>query len=244
MNQRTPIIPPNSALGRPKTLGRSSVRLVVFVVLAFHLVLLVGLLIQGCKHSEPRVETASLPPTNALLTPPARLPVAPTLETNLPTWPAPPATQPGPPVVMEPPAPLSVAKTYSVVKGDSFYRIAHANSIPMSMLANANPGVDSAKLKVGQVLQLPQAAATTAATAPAAAAPPPRTTTPNHSSDIYVVKSGDTLAKIAKAHGTTVRAIHNHNRLKTDQILVGQKLRLPETGAATAFGSHNLSSQP
>jgi LysM repeat protein len=43
---------------------------------------------------------------------------------------------------------------------------------------------------------------------------------------VYVVKSGDTLARIAKTHGTTVKAIKAANGLDTDHITVGQKLKL------------------
>ena len=64
------------------------------------------------------------------------------------------------------------AKQYMVVKGDSFYKIARANSISMKALADANPGVNSAKLKVGQTLQIPAGAEP--ATASAASAPSAR----------------------------------------------------------------------
>lgn len=43
----------------------------------------------------------------------------------------------------------------------------------------------------------------------------------------YEVKRGDNLTRIAKNHGTTVKAIREANGLKTDRILVGQKLKVP-----------------
>jgi LysM repeat protein len=51
---------------------------------------------------------------------------------------------------------------------------------------------------------------------------------------VYVVKTGDSLTKIARAHGTTVRAMRAANNLKTDRILVGQKLKVPAGDAADA----------
>jgi len=48
------------------------------------------------------------------------------------------------------------------------------------------------------------------------------------------VKSGDTLSKIAKAHGTTVKAIQSENNLTTTAIKVGQKLKLPAKAGAAA----------
>ena len=45
---------------------------------------------------------------------------------------------------------------------------------------------------------------------------------------IYVVKSTDTLSRIAKAHGTTVKAVKLANGLDDDRIGIGMKLKLPE----------------
>jgi LysM repeat protein len=44
---------------------------------------------------------------------------------------------------------------------------------------------------------------------------------------LYVVKSGDSLTRIAKAHGTTVKALKAANDLKGDRIVVGAKLKIP-----------------
>ena len=44
---------------------------------------------------------------------------------------------------------------------------------------------------------------------------------------LYVVKSGDSLTRIAKAHGTTVKALKAANGLEGDRIVVGAKLKIP-----------------
>ena len=44
---------------------------------------------------------------------------------------------------------------------------------------------------------------------------------------VYLVKSGDTLSRIAKSHHTTVGAIKTANRLDSDRISVGEKLNIP-----------------
>src|SRR6516162_3065901 len=49
-----------------------------------------------------------------------------------------------------------------------------------------------------------------------------------HSVTIYVVKSGDTLTRIARTYGTTVKAIEAANDLGGDRIVVGLKLKIPE----------------
>ena len=56
---------------------------------------------------------------------------------------------------------------------------------------------------------------------------------------IYVVKSGDTLSRIAKAHGTTVKALKTANHLSSDRIFVGEKLKLSPAKSATANPAHN-----
>ncbi len=45
---------------------------------------------------------------------------------------------------------------------------------------------------------------------------------------IYTIRRGDTLSPIAKTHYTTVKAIKAVTGLKTDQLVVGRRLNLPE----------------
>lgn len=49
-----------------------------------------------------------------------------------------------------------------------------------------------------------------------------------HVKAVYVVKSGDTLTRIARVHGTTVKALKTANNLNNDRIVVGAKLKIPE----------------
>ena len=53
------------------------------------------------------------------------------------------------------------------------------------------------------------------------------TTVSSQPSTVYVVKTGDTLSGIAKAHGTTINAIQTANDLASDRIMVGEKLKIP-----------------
>jgi LysM repeat protein len=43
----------------------------------------------------------------------------------------------------------------------------------------------------------------------------------------YVVKKGDSLERIARAHNTSIEAIKKRNRLDKDLIVIGQELELP-----------------
>ena len=83
------------------------------------------------------------------------------------------------------------------------------------------------ELKVGQKLAIPGATS--------AAAPATDMTASSSSGggeEIYIVKSGDTLSKIAKRHGTTIKAIESENGLSTTHIKVGQKLKIPAKAEA------------
>ena len=61
-------------------------------------------------------------------------------------------------------------------------------------------------------------------------APPSNTTSYVTSSGdrSYVVKAGDSLEKIARAHQTTIQALKTANRLTSDRIIVGKTLIIPE----------------
>ncbi len=56
---------------------------------------------------------------------------------------------------------------------------------------------------------------------------------------IYAVKSGDTLSRIARAHGLTVKALKTANHLTSDRIFVGQKLKLSQDKPATRHTVQN-----
>jgi len=148
---------------------------------------------------------------------------------------------PGIPVTsMEPlapisPAPVATAIEYTTRKGDSFAGIAKANGITVKELQQANPGVDSRKLKVGQKIQVPAPAG--GADAGAAVVSDAGVAAPTHvkaATSTYVVKAGDSLAKIARQHGTTAKAIQAANNLKTTRINAGQKLKLPAARSTVA----------
>ncbi len=159
MKTHSPFIPQGSLLEQQ----RLTTRLVISSVLAAHVVFLSGLLLQGCKPARPEMEASA--PDQAATAPPAvstdgssgPAPVPPPVS-NLPTPPAPAAAQPAAPAPVQAPVAPAAARTHKVVSGDSFYRIARANGISVRALAEANPGIDSRKLRIGQVLQLPPAA--------------------------------------------------------------------------------------
>jgi LysM repeat protein len=216
MNNPNPFVPKGSLLEQ-QSKRRSHMKLGVFCVLVVGVVGLTAMLIQGCKR-EQNNETENQPPveTNAVV-----------MDTNPPPMVASnPPVAPTPVVVQPPVAPAGTE--YVIIHGDTLAKIAKKNGVTLSALKAANPGVEPTKLKVGQKLTIPAGG-----TAPAAngASVAPDT---GMGGETYTVKSGDSLTKIAKAHGTTVKAIKAENNLNTDHIKVGQKLKIPAKAEAAA----------
>ena len=118
-------------------------------------------------------------------------------------------------------------KEYTVVSGDSFGRIAQRNNTSVSALRKANPDVNPTKIRPGQKINVPIADATSASATLNKTAAPTETVAANGDSRTYTVKAGDNLTKIAKREGVTVRQLTAANNLKTSQVKVGQKLKIP-----------------
>ena len=214
MNNTNPFVPQGSLLEQ-QSKRRSRLKLAVFCVLTVSVTGLAVMLIQGCKREQP-VETDMTTPTidtNLLTSADTN---APAVDTNAPVV--------VPPVVVTPPVFVPSVEPagaeYVVVKADTLDKIAKKNHVTVKALEAANPGVVPTKLKIGQKLVVPGGA-----TAPAAAGVD-ATVGNSGGETTYVVKSGDSLTKIAKAHGTTVKAIQTANNLTTTSIKAGQKLKI------------------
>jgi LysM repeat protein len=161
MNPFTPILPPGSPLARvPAAQRRSRVRLTVSIVLAINTFALVGMLIQGCIHANPTTTVAHTAATDALVSgvttnapPAARLRVMVSdSQLHAPLAAAPATTPRSAPLLTMRGAAL---KNYFVVKGDTYSKIAKTSGVLVSALAKANPGIDPARLRIGQVLHIP-----------------------------------------------------------------------------------------
>jgi LysM repeat protein len=126
-----------------------------------------------------------------------------------------------------PPVAVTPAKTYTVVKGDSLWTVAKKNGITVSELTKANNFGPNTPLKLGQKLIISGRAPTAGAAGGTAAADAGATTT-------YTVKAGDTLAVIARRHGTTSAALKSLNGLKSGTVHAGQVLKLPAGGKPAA----------
>lgn len=118
---------------------------------------------------------------------------------------------------------------YKVQKGDTGASIAKKHGVSLSALKAANPTVNWTKLKVTQAIQIP--AGSTAPQGGATGAPAPSTDavehTPAAAPVVHVVKPNDTLTSISKKYGVPWKQIRAANGLKSENIKVGDKLKIP-----------------
>src|ERR1039458_1462048 len=225
MNTQNSLIPQGSALEQ-KTKGRARVKVAVFFVLAIHGIgLMAFLLMQGCGQSKEAAAPTEPAVTN---TPPL------VRDTNPPpvTTSTPPVVVTAPVMPIETPVPPVIpagATEYAIVKGDTFGTLAKKFHVSAKAIADANPGVEPTKLKIGQKIHIPTPAASST---PAVTGTAPVESATASGEPTYTVKSGDNLTKIAVHLGTTLKALRAANGLKTDSIKVGQKLKIPAKASA------------
>lgn len=120
----------------------------------------------------------------------------------------------------------SAVKRVLTKAGDYMTKIAKANGLTAKQLNMYNPQATRLKngnLTAGQRILVPRMDVVRAARD----VPDPKIERYGTSATgSHVVKKGESLSVIAKRNGTTVAAIKRLNRLKSDRIRVGQKLRV------------------
>ena len=94
--------------------------------------------------------------------------------------------------------------TYVVSNGDTLWGIARKYGVSVEELKNKN-NLTSNLLSIGQVLLIPGS---------------------DNAHEYYTVNKGDTLYSIAKRYGTSVSALKEINNLSSNNLSVGQKLKI------------------
>jgi len=104
----------------------------------------------------------------------------------------------------------------------------------MSERAKASTGVsdetaqfDSSLIAVSPTSPSPASPKTAMPSVASAAVKPGLPPVVSAAESVYVVKSGDTLTRIARLHRTSVKALKAANGLDNDMLVVGIKLKLP-----------------
>jgi membrane-bound lytic murein transglycosylase D len=138
------------------------------------------------------------------------------------------------------PADFSALKWYSAKKGETLLTVARRFGVSRTDVAEANNLSAKARLRAGQDLIIPRAPATVLAArtergAPSAvasraiaqSAESPTAAQPAQLAQItYKVKRGDTLFGIARLFDTTVAKIKSWNRLSSNRIAPGARLKI------------------
>lgn len=152
-------------------------------------------------------------PGSGPVTPTAPSLTLPDSSTSLPTH-TPEPTQP-------PPSTVSVFTTHTVQPGDTLLGLAVAYGVPMAAIQLHNGMGESTVLLAGQTLTIPSSADWEGA---------------SRFWVVYVVKAGDSLAKIARTYGLEMEALLAANEpIDADRIQVGQALILPLDAPAVAL---------
>ena len=103
---------------------------------------------------------------------------------------------------------------YTVKSGDSLYAIARKYNTTVDILKQIN-NLSSNILSVGQVLRIPSSS--------------------TNNDKNYVVVSGDSLYAIAKKYNTTVDKIKEINNLTSNNLSIGQVLKIPSINATNNY---------
>lgn len=110
--------------------------------------------------------------------------------------------------------------TYKVKSGDSLYKIANQFNTTVDILKQLN-NLTSNNLQINQVLKLPKE-------------------NDNFDNNTYVVKSGDSLYKIANQFNTTVSTLRQLNNLSSDLLSIGQVLKIPNSNNNSSDGQYYI----
>lgn len=128
---------------------------------------------------------------------------------------------------------------YVVKNGDYLGRIASRNRCTVAQIKRWN-GLKSNNIRVGQRLVIyrggggPSTSSSSSSTTAAASSSSSSSTQSSTPTGTYTVKSGDTLSGIATRHGVTVNQLKQWNGLTSNNIRVGQKLKLNSSSSASA----------
>jgi membrane-bound lytic murein transglycosylase D len=158
----------------------------------------------------PELRRGTAPATSYSLRVPRA--VAPSFETKLAALPA------------YLPPPEETFARHRVRRGETLSTIARRYRTTVGAIARANNLRSRHQIRVGQRLKIPQRgrATTRVRASPAKASASWR----------HTVRRGDSLWKLASRYGTTVDRIKRENGLRSNQLAIGQRLKI-ETGPAT-----------
>lgn len=115
---------------------------------------------------------------------------------------------------------------YHVKRGETLWEISRAHNVSLSSLKKAN-SLTSNRIYPGRKLIIPGKKG--------------NQRNAKSSNNVYIVKRGDSLSKMAKKFGVPVKAIKKLNRLKSNTIYPNMKLKIPQTGSSNTLALNKIS---
>lgn len=116
---------------------------------------------------------------------------------------------------------------YRVRQGDTLEKIARRNGTTVKRICQLNGISENKIIHPGDLLRVSGNATASSSTATKSGQTVTNAQSSSSKSDIYIVRSGDTLSKIARDNGTTVKRICEINGISESSIIrVGQKIKL------------------
>lgn len=112
----------------------------------------------------------------------------------------------------------NTSNTYTVQSGDTLYKIASRFNTSVTEIMALN-NLKTSILSIGQVLKIPTEQT--------------EDTIINDGTIEYIVKSGDSLYAIASKYGVTVNQIKELNNLLSNNLSIGQVLKIPSSNIST-----------
>lgn len=131
--------------------------------------------------------------------------------------------------------------TYTVNSGDSLSKIALRYNMSTATLKSLNK-LKSDRIFIGQKLKVSGKATTVSTTKPNTSTVVTTPKEPVTNSSTYTVRSGDSLSKIASKHNMTTSSLKSLNKLQSDMIYVGQKLKV--SGKASTVTTSPTTTSP
>tara|TARA_R110002096_G_scaffold436022_2_gene665266 strand:+ start:4777 stop:5781 length:1005 start_codon:yes stop_codon:yes gene_type:complete len=141
---------------------------------------------------------------------------------------------------------------YEVKAGDTFFSISKALKVSVAELKQWN-NLSSNSLSIGQELvyyAIDEQSSSSPATEPIAPIAAPVDTTslihaqPDATNSYYLVKSGDTLYKIARDNNMSISELRSINNLTSDNLRIGQRLAVKSISSAPVVNEFSNESSP
>lgn len=143
--------------------------------------------------------------------------VEPTVVATVEPTPEPVVETPTEPTAAPTPAAVAGAATYTVQPGDNLFRIALRHNLTVQALAQANNITNPGLIQVGQVLSIPPSQTM-----------PTQPQTPSGCANVYVVKPGDNLFRIALRYNYSQYYLAQYNNIANPSLVyVGQPICIP-----------------